>query len=110
MNALRREVDDEGHLTDEEIIDLFVPAGSDIDYDCESECICGKQGIKWIYYIKFKKSKQSDLITYATTNIIVGSECIQHWWKSQRNLKKKKKLKVERRFYLFSYDGTEEVA
>ena len=60
------------HLSDLEILKQFEEVGSAIDDDMESECICGKTGLKYLYFIKNKLLKAQDPVEYATSEPIIG--------------------------------------
>ena len=59
-------------LSDLEILKQFEEVGSAIDDDMESECICGKTGLKYLYFIKNKLLKAKDPVEYATSQPIIG--------------------------------------
>ena len=60
-------------LSDLEILKQFEEVGSAIDDDMESECICGKNGLKYLYFIKNKMLKAQDPVEYATSQPIIGN-------------------------------------
>ena len=67
-------------LTDSEIIDQFEITGSDVDPEMSVECVCGKEGLKYLYFIKNKVLRKKveseengdDLIENATTTLTIG--------------------------------------
>ena len=67
-------------LTDSEIIDQFEITGSDVDSEMSVECVCGKEGLKYLYFIKNKVLRKKveseengdDLIENATTTLTIG--------------------------------------
>ena len=72
MNGLREYATDPD-LEDIEIIKEFEIEYYDIDRSASERCVCGKEHLVHLYYMKNRKKRfESDLIDYATTTCIVG--------------------------------------
>ena len=61
-------------LKDFDIIDQFEIVGSDVDESRSENCVCGKDRLKYLYFIKNKKLRENeeDIVEYATTTLIIG--------------------------------------
>ena len=91
-NNLREHAIDAEDLTDQEVIAQFEIEGTDTDTSASEQCICGKNGLVNLAYVKNKKlkemmnkatgkKKENLMIEYATNTHIIGSKCIDHWYK-----------------------------
>ena len=62
-------------LKDFDIIEQFEIVGSDVDESRSESCVCGKDQLKYLYYIKNKKLRENedDFVEYATTTLIIGN-------------------------------------
>ena len=88
-----------------EIIMEFEWIGSDTDSSQKESCICGKQKIVYLFYLR--NLKKEDLIDRATSTVIVGSECINTFNKAKNASSKlwKGKLAIENEFVKWSQKG-----
>ena len=110
-NLKQHVVGDVKKLKDFDIIDQFEIVGSDVDESRSESCVCGKDQLKYLYYIKNKKLRENedDFVEYATTTLIIGklkqfhektskswkivilgSECIRHWYLTKHKARKDK--------------------
>ena len=73
-NLKQHVVGDVKKLKDFDIIDQFEIVGSDVDESRSESCVCGKDQLKYLYYIKNKKLRENedDFVEYATTTLIIG--------------------------------------
>ncbi len=93
------------NLSDIDTINEFVMDGFDIDEERSEQCICGKEELKYLFYMKNRVMLQQvedgdrDLSDYALSTFIVGSKCIitffkaKHWKKD--HLKGQKAFETE---------------
>ena len=93
-------------LTHMELIEQFEPDGSDYDPTRSESCVCGKEGLVHLFFIKNKLWKEIDIIEYATKTIIIGSECINHWYKKKNLVRGYKNVKpIESEFMKWLKNG-----
>merc|ERR1711935_1291399 len=55
------------------------------DEFASEKCVCGKEELKWLYYMKNKKKINEE---YALSTFIVGSSCINTFYKSRKEKNK----------------------
>ena len=107
VNGLRAFATDP-ELEDIEIIKEFELDEYDYDQSKLENCVCGKNELVHLYYMKNRKKKlESDLIDWATSTCIVGSECITTFnrvkHKSREHLKGRQP--IEKEFMKWAQDG-----
>ena len=95
-------------LEDIEIIKEFEVVDYDRDEGRMEKCVCGKEELVHLFYLKNRKKKlESDLIDYATSTCIVGSECVTTFnrvkHKSRDHLKGRQP--IEKEFIKWAQDG-----
>ena len=66
----------------QKIVNQFECVGFDRDEFASEKCVCGKEELKWLYYMKNKKKINEE---YALSTFIVGSSCINTFYKSRFN-------------------------
>ena len=79
ISRLRKKTPNGENLTDEELIKQYEVVGSDEDPSKSLRCVCGKDGLKKVYFINDKRLKPGT-DEYASNHIIVGTVCILHWF------------------------------
>ena len=67
-------------ISDKQIIKEFECVGYDKDEYASEKCVCGKKELVWLYYMKNKKKVGID---HALSTFIVGSVCINTFYKSR---------------------------
>merc|ERR1712223_39434 len=72
-------------LSDKEVINQFECVGYDRDESASEKCVCGKQELVWLHYMKNKKKVDEE---YALSTFIVGSVCINTFYKSRKEKNK----------------------
>ena len=93
-------------LTHMELIEQFEPDGSDYDPTRSESCVCGKEGLVHLFFIKNKLWREINIIEYATKTIIIGSECINHWYKKKNLVRGYKNVKpIESEFMKWLKNG-----
>ena len=71
-----------GKYLSQKIVNQFECVGFDRDEFASEKCVCGKEELKWLYYMKNKKKINEE---YALSTFIVGSSCINTFYKSRFN-------------------------
>ena len=69
-----------GKSLSQKIVNQFECVGFDRDEFATEKCVCGKEELKWLYYMKNKKKINEE---YALSTFIVGSSCINTFYKSR---------------------------
>ena len=68
VNGLRKHATDP-KLSDKEVINQFECVGYDRDESASEKCVCGKQELVWLHYMKNKKKVDEE---YALSTFIGG--------------------------------------
>jgi len=84
VNGLRKHATNP-KLSDKKIVNQFECVGFDRDEFASEKCVCGKEELKWLYYMKNKKKINEE---YALSTFIVGSSCINTFYKSRKEKNK----------------------
>jgi len=84
VNGLRKHATNP-KLSDKKIVNQFECVGFDRDEFATEKCVCGKEELKWLYYMKNKKKINEE---YALSTFIVGSSCINTFYKSRKEKNK----------------------
>ena len=104
ISRLRKKTPNGDNLTDEELIKIYVVVSADYVPEKNVRCVCGKDGLKTVYFINDKKLKPGTE-EYNKNLICVGTVCILHWIGCKYKISQVRTGVVMREFVKWTHHG-----
>ena len=104
ISRLRKKTPNGVNLTDDQLIKRYEVVGSEDVPSKNVRCVCGKDGLRTVYFINDKKLKPGT-DEYARNQICVGTVCILHWIECKDKISQVRTGFVMREFVKWNHHG-----
>ena len=104
ISRLRKKTPNGDTLTEKALINRYEIVGSAEDPSKNYRCVCGKDGLKKVFFINDKKLKPGT-DEYTRNQIVVGTVCILHWIECKEKISQIRTGVVMREFVKWTHQG-----